>query len=289
MHRACSPVRCREIDTSDLDEVIDLLTVGYQKRSRDFWARRIERLSQYDQPPQYPKYGYLLACNNQPVGAIFTIFSPVAGNGVKKTRCCLGSWYVKAEYRNYAVMLAARALKHDSVTYVNITPNPHVIPILEAQGYVRFCGGRLIAVPLLSRRSDDAHVDAITADIDSEDDFLPTEIELLQQHARFGCFSVMCCSQHGRYPFVFQPRRRAGAVRFARLVYCRDQQDFVRFARPLGRFLLDRGYTLVSLDANGPIDGLFGIYSNRFPKYFRGPDRPRLGDMAYSTRVIFDF
>jgi hypothetical protein len=203
MQRACSLVRCREIEAADLDEVIDLLTDGYHKSRRDFWARRIERLSQYDQPAQYPKYGYLLACNNRPVGAIFSIFARVAGNGIKRMRCCLGSWYVKAEFRSYAVMLAARALKHDDVTYVNITPNPHVIPILEAQGYVRFCGGRMVAVPLLSRRGDDAYVAVIASDSDSDGDLLPTEMELLQQHARFGCFSVMCCSAD--IPLSFNP------------------------------------------------------------------------------------
>ena len=76
---------------------------------------------------------------------------------------------------------------------------------------------------------------------------------------------------------------------FARLVYCRDVEDFVRFAGPLGRYLVRRGFPLVVLDANGPVPGLIGKYSNDFPKYFKGPDKPRLGDMAYSTRVIFDF
>jgi hypothetical protein len=289
MSRRLSRVRCRDMDTNDLEEVVDLLTVGYRIRKRHFWAQRIRRLSEYAQPPGCPQYGHLLVCDGRAVGTIFTIFSPVAGNGGTKIRCYLGSWYVKPEFRSYAVMLAARALRREGVTYLNITPRAQVLPILEAQGYVRFCGGRFITVPLLSRRSETAQIAPIDIEIGSADDFLPFEWELLKRHSAFGCLSVIATAADGQYPFVFQPRIKSGVLRFARLVYCRDRQDFVRFARPLGRFLLERGYPLVALDADGPVDGLRGKYSNRFPKYYRGPDRPRLGDLAYSTRVIFDF
>jgi hypothetical protein len=76
-------------------------------------------------------------------------------------------------------------------------------------------------------------------------------------------------------------------VPYEYLAYCRDLKDFVRFAGPLGRFLSLRGITLVVLDSNGPISGLIGIYSDAFPKYFKGPDQPHLGDLAYSERVMF--
>jgi hypothetical protein len=75
-------------------------------------------------------------------------------------------------------------------------------------------------------------------------------------------------------------------VRYAYLAYCRDLEDFVRFAGPLGRFLAWRGFPLVVLDSNGPIRGLVGTYSAAYPKYFKGPDQPRLGDLAYSERVV---
>jgi hypothetical protein len=43
------------------------------------------------------------------------------------------------------------------------------------------------------------------------------------------------------------------------------------------------------LDANGPIAGLIGRYSDGAPKYVKGPDHLRLGDLAYSERVLFGF
>jgi hypothetical protein len=71
------------------------------------------------------------------------------------------------------------------------------------------------------------------------------------------------------------------------LAYCLDLEEFVQFARPLGSFLVWRGFPPVVVDSNGPIKGLPGRYSDQFAKYFKGPDQPGLGDMAYSERVRF--
>ena len=44
-----------------------------------------------------------------------------------------------------------------------------------------------------------------------------------------------------------------------------------------------RGRPLLIIDANGPMPGLVGKYfDQKMPRYFRGPQRPRLGDLAYT-------
>jgi hypothetical protein len=58
------------------------------------------------------------------------------------------------------------------------------------------------------------------------------------------------------------------------LIYCRDVSDYVACAGPIGRFLLARGKVSVILDANEPVEGLFGRYTEaRGRRYFRGPQR----------------
>jgi hypothetical protein len=43
------------------------------------------------------------------------------------------------------------------------------------------------------------------------------------------------------------------------------------------------------VDANGPIPGLVGRYSEaRGRKYAKGPHVPRLGDLAYTEGVFFN-
>jgi hypothetical protein len=282
-------LHCREIGAEDLDRIVDLLTTGYGIRGRDFWTRRIRRLSEYSAPSGFPKYGYLLDYNGAPVGVIFTIFSPIIVNNAKTVRCYLANWYVEPKYRSYAVMLASHAVKNKHVTYRIGTPIQYTLPILQALGYKQFCKGRFVSVPMLSFRSDNAHVKLVAPNRNADDNIQSPEVELLLGHARYGCISLTCLSTEGEYPFIFQPRLKAGVLPFARLVYCRDLGDFVRFAGPLGRFLIGRGFPLVVLDTNGPIPGLIGKYSSSFPKYFKGPDQPRLEDSTYSARVIFDF
>ena len=246
----------------------------------------LTRLSQHATPEGFPKYGYLLEYKSTPVGVILLIFSPILEDRVKTIRCSVSSWYVEPSFRCYAPILASRALKHKDVTYFNITPRQHTHPILEAQGWVRYSAGRLLSVPTLSSPSYGCRVKAVRPDIRPGDDLPSFEVELLLAHASYGCMSLICSSASGRYPFVFMRRKKFG-LPVAYLAYCRDLKEFVRFAGPLGRFLLTRGFALVVLDCNGPISGLIGLYSDGFPRYFRGPVPPRLGDYSYSERAMF--
>jgi hypothetical protein len=183
-------------------------------------------------------------------------------------------------------MLVSLALKYKEVTYLNITPAPHTLPILEAQGYKRYCSGRFTAVPALSSWCAGVRVKAVSRGFCTSEDLQPSEVELLLTHASYGCISLVCSSGKRAHPFVFAPRRKFGVIRYAYLVYCRNLEDFVRFAGPLGRFLVRRGVPLVVLDTDGPIPRVYGHYSKNHPKYFKGPDRPRLGDLAYSERAV---
>lgn len=281
-------VRFREIEKADIDGVLSLLTAGFRAdgRNRDFWVLAFKHLSHHLTPAAYPKFGYLLEFKGNPVGVILLIFSFIPTNGVKTIRCSVSSWYVAPLFRCYASLFMNRALKHREVTYFNITPRPETHLLLDAQGYSRYAAGRVLCVPTLSSASADCRVTTALSNLDPDDDLTSFEIDLLRTHAGYGCMSLICDSGSSRYPFVFMKRKKYG-LPFAYLAYCRDLTDFVRFARPLGRFLLRHGFSVVALDANGPISGLIGVYSDGHPKYFKGPVRPRLGDYAYSERVMF--
>jgi hypothetical protein len=72
------------------------------------------------------------------------------------------------------------------------------------------------------------------------------------------------------------------------LIYYRDIEDLVRFAGPLGRFLVARGKLVIAIDANGPIAGLPGRYfEGKWPRFFKGPAPPRLGDISYTQAAMF--
>ncbi|MBV9862910.1 MAG: acyl-CoA acyltransferase [Alphaproteobacteria bacterium] len=266
--------------------MVDLLTAGFSY-SRRSWVRAFRRLSTHIPPPGCPKYGYLLEADGVPVGVIPMIFSAVMVDGEATVRCSVSSWYVRPAFRSYAALLASQGLKRKDVTYFVITPFRHTRPILEAQGYKRYCRGRFIALPALSPALPGCRTETIGPETPADDDIRPDEIELMRVHAAYGCLSVICHSDGRRYPFVFATRRKFGIVPFATLVYSRQLDDMVRFAGALGRFLARRGFAVLVVDANGPIAGLIGRYADGYPKYFRGPHQPRLGDLAYSKRIFF--
>ena len=252
----------------------------------------LRRLSAHLTPPGFPKYGYLLDCKGIPVGIVFLIFSSILVNGETRIRCNTSSLYVEPAFRGYAAMLVSRVLRHKHVTYFNITPGPHILPMIEAQGYVRYCAGRFVSVPALSAWSSGSRVEAVATEICPDEDLSSYEIELLLTHANYGCMSLICSLANRRYPFVFVLGRKFGLVPYAYLAYCHDLEDFAfGFAGPLGRCLARRGFPLVVLDANGPVHGLIGRYSANFPKYFKGSNRAASTETlsAYSERVMFGF
>src|SRR5262245_15833790 len=123
-------VRCREIGVADIDSIVNLLAVGFRKRTRDFWMHAFRRLSEHPTPQGLPRYGYLLENKGTHIGVILLISSAIATNKVTRIRCNVSSWYVEPAFRSYAGMLVSRALRHKHVTYFNITPDRHTLPIL---------------------------------------------------------------------------------------------------------------------------------------------------------------
>jgi hypothetical protein len=184
--------------------------------------------------------------------------------------------------------LVTQALRHKDATYVNVSPAPHTRPIIEAQGFVRYCEGSFIAVPLLNWPLRGERAKLVHAHQQPKVAYDPYERELLLQHGAFGCISFWCVTSKGAYPFVFRPRYIRSAVPCAQLIYCRNIEDFVRFSGAIGWFLAMRGKLLVIIDADGPLPGLIGTFRASRPRYFRGPHRPWPGDLAYSEIAIFD-
>jgi hypothetical protein len=280
-------IRCRQIAESDIAGVTALLARGFPARNLQFWQRALERLGQHEPPPGLPKYGYLLESGGVPVGTILLICSAMNTGGKLTARCNLSSWYVEPAFRSYAPLLVSRALAHKDVTHLNVSPAPHTWPIIEAQGFSRYCDGIFVAIPGLSRLFGSTGAKIFDAHIRPAVAFDPLDEEILLRHAELGCISLWCTTADRAYPFVFRARRAKKVLSCAQLIYCANIADFVGFAVPIGRYLARRGKPLVILDANAPIEGLIGIYRRgSMPKYFRGPERPRLGDLAYTEYAV---
>ncbi len=280
-------MRCRQIDDGDIAAVADLLRRGFPSRNRRFWQHALTELVRREPPPGLPKYGYLIEAGGAPVGAILMICSTMRAGDALVPRCNLSSWYVEPAFRAYAPLLVSQALRHKEVTYTNVSAAPHTWPIIEAQGFARYSEGIFVCLPALQRTTGGDTAKVFAADASPPIAVDAFEHDILSQHAGHGCISLWVVSDARAYPFVFRPRLVKGFIPCAQLIYCRDMADFTRFAGAIGRYLLRRGRAVAIVDANGPIAGLVGIFRRGSkPKYFKGPQRPRLGDLAYTEYAI---
>jgi hypothetical protein len=280
-------LHCRQIEESDTEAVASLLANGFRTHDRQFWLQAFAQLRRHATPAGLPKFGYLLESDGRVVGAVLLICSLVRDGDQDAPRCNLSSWYVDAAFRAYAPMLVSRALRHKDVTYVNVSPAPHTRPIIEAQGFARYCDGIFVAVPMLTDLLGGESVRLFDAGVTPQVNFDARDQDILLRHAALGCVSLWCATADRAYPFVFRRRFVRRIVPCAQLIYCTDIACFVRFAGPIGRLLARRGMPFVIIDANAPIPGLAGWYSGgKMPKYFKGPLRPRLGDLAYTEHAV---
>jgi hypothetical protein len=283
--------RIREIAESDIEAIADLLTRGFVHRSREYWMRGLRRQGTRSHPPDTPRYGYLLENEGMPVGCLLLIYSRKILDGEITTCCNVSSWYVDPAFRNYAAMFASMTQKRRDVTYFNVTPAQPTWPILEAQGFERYCNGLYFSVPALSRGGGGMTVEAVTPATPSIRDLPDADLDMLKRNAEYGNLSLVCRTAEGTLAFVFLPlRKRRGIIPVPamQLGYCRSVPDYIRCAGAIGRYLLRRGKPVIIIDANGPVTGLTGVYSEaRGRKYFKGPHQPHLSDLTDTELAIY--
>jgi hypothetical protein len=281
-------IRTRLIADSDLDAVARLLVHGFPRSSQQDWLEIFVRLAAHPTPDGFPTYGYLMESAGVPVGTILLVSSTLSANGLGSSRCNLSSWYVSPAFRIYGHLFISRILQNDKVTYINVSPAPHTLRLLQLQGFTRYSDGQFFAATVAAMPFGARSVRVVPL---AEDDCVegPTcERELLRAHARFGCMSLWCVAGDKAHPFVLRRRMVKGCIPCAQLIYCRSIDELVRYFPPIARYLARRGMPLVMIDANGRIPGLVGIYIDGvLPKYYRGSSPPRLGDLAFTETALF--
>lgn len=267
-----SRVRCRPIADSDLNALADLLARGFPKTRRSSWTNGFARWQQMPAVESLPRYGYLLDGGVGPVGVILLISSRRGEQVIAN----LSSWYVDPGWRTHSAMLIGLATKLKHVTYLNASPAPHTWRTLQAQGFAPYNFGRSAVFALPGR----GHV--------SEEipDDLP-EAQLLHDHRKLGWISLVVEKDGLVSPFVLKPRMlERPPMPVMDVIFTRSPDDFRACASALARYFLPRGSLGFLID--GDMEGHLSHYlEGKEPRYFKGPYRPILGDLAYTEKVLF--
>jgi hypothetical protein len=269
--QAANRVRCRAIAEADLPGLAALLARGFPASRLSYWTDGFARWRHVPQVDGVPRYGYVLDGGAAPVGVLLLISSQRGGQIISN----LSSWYVEPAYRTHSTLLVSLATKLKHVTYLNASPAPHTWKTLQAQGFQPYNFGRSIVFALPG-------TGAVSTDIP---DSLP-EAQLLRDHRAMGQ-TVVTVERDGIVsPFVFKPRRLdRPPVPVLDVMFTRGPGDFRRCAPALARHFLPRGRLGFLID--GDQHGLSHYVEGKEPRYFKGPCRPILGDLAYTEKVIF--
>jgi hypothetical protein len=237
----------------------------------------------------YPRYGYALEVNGRIVGVILLIYSRNYSLDGSSIRCNISSWCVDVGYRGYAILLHLMAVNRKEVTYTNVSPAKHTRSAIGALGFKRFSNGQIFFIPILSKLNAAACVRAFEPESSGSALLSQTERQILADHAELGCLSLVCYEGEVAFPFVLQKRAIwHRLIPCSVVVYCRNRDEFARFAGSIGRYLLFSAGPFCAMDATGPMRELVGRYSpERNPKYYKGPVPPTVGDLSYTEGVIF--
>jgi hypothetical protein len=288
LQAARAQIRCRQIEVSDLDSIASLLAGGFPGSTKGFWSGALERLQNRRVPDGFPRFGYMLESEGAAVGVLMLICSEAGCGSPASIRCNVSSWYVEPAFRNLAPLLVSRAMKHKPATFINVSPAPHTWPIIEAQGFSRFCTGTFVAIPALIPRFGTARIREFRRATDFSKSLAADDIALLSDHRDYGCLCLVCETKDGAFPMIFRRKNIwRGLLPAAQLIYCPSLDSLTKAAGPLGRYLLGKGLPLLLIGATGPLP-LPGRYSHdKWPMYYRGQDKPWSGDIAYTERAIF--
>jgi hypothetical protein len=125
---------CREIAMNDLEAVARCLARNFRRRSLNFWKQSLKRIERASDPPSF---GYLLEADGAVVGVLLEIRHVSDLPGAPAPRRNFSSWCADAAFRGFALWLSRQALRGGEAGFLNLTPAPHTIPIIETLGFQR--------------------------------------------------------------------------------------------------------------------------------------------------------
>lgn len=271
----------REIEDADLPAVIDLLTEGFPARTRSYWQVGMAALDQRPRIEPYPRFGYLLIADGAPQGVILLITARF-GEAVRSN---LSSWYVRPAYRNLATFLFQRSLKTRGGVFLNLSPAPHVMPIVTAFGFKSYTGGMYLLGPsaLLHRASGRVRPwrSGIAAGPGEE------AAADLARHRAYGCEALLVEDEEGIMPALYRVRKIRGLVPVASFLWGSPARLIAQRGGVM-RHLAPRGLLAAFIDApEGAAQPGARLFPDKGVRYRKGNGEIAAGDLRETELAIF--
>jgi hypothetical protein len=278
-------MRIRPIVPEDRTAVVELLVEGFSTRSSSYWLAAFDYLKNQSAPAGQLQFGSVMEQDKQLVGVLLVIWTPTNLLPQGHMRANLSSWYVKPEYRSLAAMLIAKVSRSAAVTFTNVSAAPNTIEICLALGFKRYTSGQSVCLPLLAY---DRSANIVSRFEAGRSGLRPAQDEIASKHVAMGCLAFVGQYEGEKCLFLFVRRKVKNWIPAAQLIFCESMASFMACARPLGWALAKHGLFLTICDANERLKEIPSVYFDaKVPKYFKGPDIPRTGDLTFTEIPVF--
>lgn len=271
----------REITAADLPALPALLREGFPTTAPGFWETALGVLDRRDPVAGMPRYGVVLEKD----GALGGVMLMISQERDGARFCNLSSWYVREAHRGMAPFMFAHVLKTEGVTYLDCSPTPEVVPIVEKYGFVPYTGGSLL-IDLRAALRRGPPVRPLT----------PVALEAcagfdrlkITKNMAVGCRGLLAEGRDGvAHPLVYRIARVKRHIPVARFVHGAPER-IVEHAGAIARHLVARGVPLALVDwptgRTAPFGRMMAEYGVR---YRRGDVTPPLGDLLDTEYALF--
>lgn len=274
-------MKFRDITASDLPALSTLLSEGFVSTVPSVWDNALDVLSRRQPVAGMPRYGVVLESDGDLCGVMLMISQRRANT----TFCNLSSWYVRGTHRGYAPFMFGHTLKAKDVTFLDCSPTPQVLPIVEKFGFEPYSGGSLMLDARAALRKGPA-VKRLTPDALAS--LGQVDHDRIAEHLRYGCQGLLAHDAQGNsVPILYRVARIKRHIPVARFVFGAPE-TILAHAGAIARHLLARSIPLVLLDWPTQRDAPFGRTLPSYGvRYKRGTDAPALGDLLDTEYALF--
>ncbi len=271
----------REITAADLTVIPGLLSEGFPSTGPAFWDKALDVLSRRSPVEGMPRYGIVMEKDGDLLGVLLM----VSHRRAETTFCNLSSWYVRASHRGYAPFMFGHSLTAKDVTFLDCSPTPTVVPIVEKFGFRPYTGGSLLLDPRVALRPG-RRVSRLTGKALAQCR-CPDAVRI-EENMSYGCQGFVAHDAHGApVPILYQVARLKRHIPVARFVYGAPE-TILAHAGSIVRHLLARSIPLALLDWPKQLEPPFGRALPRYGvRYKRGETAPALGDLLDTEYALF--
>ncbi len=271
----------REITAQDLPAIPGLLCEGFPSTTPGFWVRALDALSKRAPVPDLPRYGIVLD-NDGTLDGVMLMVSHESGEA---TYCNLSSWYVRDSHRGLATFMFGHALRTKGVTFLDCSPTPGVVPIIEKFGFQPYTGGSLLLDPRVALKRGPTVSRLTRADLAQIE---PAERARLDAHLDYGCQGFLAHDAKGApTPILYRVARLKRHIPVARFVHGAPDA-ILAHAGSILRHLIARAVPLALVDWPAQTEAPFGRALPSYGvRYRRGETAPALGDLLDTEYAVF--